>query len=743
MPMDRFMIAPIRGGLETDVKPWMVPNDAMAQMDNAYIFRDRIRKRFGSRLMNSTVDLSVAQLFSRVRVQVATTTGGAASGTVPGAIFKLGQLFSVLNDIFTVNNDTPGPQAMLSTGPGTGTYDVSNGNFVITGTGAPDSTPVYFYPAEPIMGLPLYEVSDTLNDPTFAFDTQFAYQYTAGAWSRLAAGTSVWTGNNSQFFWTTNWQGATPSVRRLFVTNNVQADGIRYWDGTTWTATTFTINAAGDTLLTSLIVVVYQNRLIALNTLENVSSTPTRFTNRARWAAFGDPTAMNAWRQDIPGQGNALDAATMEDIVSVEFIKNRLIVFFESSTWELAFTNNQAQPFVWQKLNTELGCESPWSVVPFDKVALAVGNVGIHACNGVNVERIDQKIPDTVWTTRDGSDQSKRVYGIRDYYAEQVYWTFPSITANPFSTTFPNRILVYNYPLDAWAFNDDSITAFGYFYLANSVSAITWDSQDINWDNTTVTWDSGASQVLSQNVLAGNQEGFVFIVNPDLTANAPALQITDIYINGNNQVELIVTDHNLNTNATDDASYIYLEFLNGLTGPFTSIYPVVGVSDADTIQITAPDVFAALALGQVYTGGGTIARISQIDILTKQFNFYIDKDRNSQVQKIDFLVDRTDSGEITVDYKIGSSSQGSLAGAQATGAQIGTNVLETSPYDLYPAEQTQDRLWHPVYTQADGNAVQLRIYLSDVQLQNFNIATSNLQIHAMTFYCQPTTQRAQ
>ena len=58
--------------------------------------------------------------------------------------------------------------------------------------------------------------------------------------------------------------------------------------------------------------------------------------------------------EDLPGFGNAIDAATQEAIVSAEFLKDRLIVYFERSTWELVYTGNQIYPFTWQKINTEL-----------------------------------------------------------------------------------------------------------------------------------------------------------------------------------------------------------------------------------------------------------------------------------------------------------------------------------------------------------------------------------------------------
>ena len=57
---------------------------------------------------------------------------------------------------------------------------------------------------------------------------------------------------------------------------------------------------------------------------------------------------------NIADGGGYIDASTEEQIVSAEFIKDRLIVYFERSTWELAYTGNEVLPFVWQKINTEL-----------------------------------------------------------------------------------------------------------------------------------------------------------------------------------------------------------------------------------------------------------------------------------------------------------------------------------------------------------------------------------------------------
>jgi len=749
MPFDRFMIAPMEGGLQNDLKPWLTPDDSFEELDNVYNFRGRMRKRFGSRLMNTTAPLATAQLSSRLRVGLGSTNGsGNASGTIPGTPFPLetGQMFSIGTQIFTVYQ-LGSPMPMLNTGGGAATYDTVSGAYVFTGVTA--GTQIYFYPALPVQGFIRYQTLDSTSDPTYAFDTEFAYQFTGGAWSRL--GTAIWTGDDSQFFWGATWRGALASDRLMFVVNNNAADGIQYWNGNpsvlAWaTLTAQVLSLPGPIpiyMFTSLMVVVYKNYLIFLNTTEgaNVGSSVT-YANRARWSALGNPLDTNAFRGDIPGHGNAIDAATLESIVSCGFIKDQLIVYFERSTWTLKYTNNAADPFTWQKVNTELGAESTFSAVPFDKVLLAIGSTGIHACSGTNVERIDNKIPDTVWDIHTGATTVDRVAGIRDFYVEQVYWTFPSNVANTFSDTYPNKVLVYNYKTGTWAFNDDSITVFGYYYESTQ-SAVLWSATDIFWDNTEVLWSSGSQQPLNQDIIAGNQEGFTFIIDSDETNNAQALQITNITI-VSGQLVLNVINHNLNVTGQFEGDFLNLQNLNGLTGPFLNLNrPITSIIDANNFTILAPDIYAVVAAGGMYTGGGTAARVSRINMLTKQFNFYVQDDRNSYVQKVDFLVDRTANGEVTVDYQTSTSTNSGLQEAMATGALVGTSILETTPYAMYPFENNQERLWHPVYFQSDGTCTQLRLYLSNDEMANPLITTADFQLGAMIFYCVRSSSRLQ
>ena len=157
-----------------------------------------------------------------------------------------------------------------------------------------------------------------------------------------------------------------------------------------------------------------------------------------------------------------------------------MIIYFERSTWELVYTGNPLLPFVWQNINIELGSESTFSLVPFDKGIVGIGEVGVHTCNGTNVQRIDNQIPDEVYSIQNANAGVDRVYGIRDYDAELAYWAIPTAMTLAPSNVFPDQLLVYNYKNNSWAKWDDSITAFGYISLNN---ARTWSQLNyLSWE---------------------------------------------------------------------------------------------------------------------------------------------------------------------------------------------------------------------------------------------------------------------
>ena len=733
------MIAPLDVGQQTNVRPWMILDQAWVTIANMYPWRGRLRKRWGTQYMGAD------QFSSRVRVQVGTYS--SQTSPVPGSVFSIGQTFTVGSDIFTVWQ-TGTPAAMKSTNPNaSGTFNTTTGAFVITySSGAPaGATPVYWYPGQPIMGMNLYQSASINDEPTIAFDTQFAYQFSGGAWNRIGSSTSapaagIWSGTNSQFFWGTNYRGSSAGNAYLFVTNNNATDGIQYWDSANWNQMTITTSGTPTTVSTALIIVPFHNRLVLLNTIEG----GTNFATRARFSAIGNPIENSGssyfpW-YDNPNAANWIGGGfedniqTQQPIVSAQFIKDRLIVFFESSVWELAYTGNQILPFRWYQLNTELGANAPFATVPFDKEVITFGNVGIHQCNGSNVQRIDQMIPNTVFNINNQNSGPQRVWGIRDYFFESVYWIYPSSQNSVNANTFPNQILVYNYQNQSWATFDDSYTALGFF---EQQSDITWGTDNNLWSAEGATWaypNLNAQQLI---ILAGNQEGFIVKINQNLARNIGALSITNITSSGATAT-LTIENHNLYVEdiASGKQAYLLIENINA-SDPYAvlngNIYPISSVTDANTIVI----FIYPLTISGTYLGGGTVARVSNINLLSKPWNPYAPQGKNIFLEKIEFNVDATSAGEMIVDYYPSFTNVSMLDVSSITNI-IGNNKLETFPYsNYYPLEAQAVQLWHPVYFQSVGETIQINIYMNDDEMANPLISLLDIQIHAIELFTQP------
>ncbi len=813
--MDRFLIAPIDEGLRTDLKSWLIPDSAYAELNNAYIFRGRLKKRVGSLYTGSVSD---GELGSRLRVllpttkvSVGTTNGsgdlsgtvsgasgkvgqkfsiggevftcvvegtpgtltttgsatthtfnttsgafvfagaapttevyfypdggghgapaaGVVTGVLPGAIFKIGQQFSVSGKILTVNV-LGTPATLLTTGTYSGTLNTTTGIYTLQDlTGSPNA---YFYPAEPVMGLTQYEAGTVHNQTAYAFDTQFAYRYTGNSW--LKENLPYWSGNNYNFVWSYNWDGVTANSTVLFTTNfnattgtSPNGDPMYYYNGNTWTAwKPKFLSGTGYNIQTCRIIIPFKNRLLLLNTIESDSAGTTNyaFTNRCRYSQNGSPLNQYAFYEPNETNwlgGGYIDGPTEEDIVGAELIRDRCIIYFERSTWELAYTGNEAIPFIWQQVNTELGSEATFSTVPFDKFILNVGPNGIQMCNGINVDRIDDKIPDEVFDIRIKNQGMQRVAGVRDYYTEMVYWTYPT-DDNPWAQYYPNKMFVFNYKNGTWALNDDCFTTFGYW---EQQTDRTWADMDKAWAEVNQSWTSNVNAAQFRHVIAGNQHGYVVELARGESALVANLSVSGlVYTAGTESVRLRVNDHSL-----AEGDFIKLSGFNGSS--ISGIYKIYKIDDKDYIILNGIDSDPG-----TYTGGGVIARVPNLNILSKEWNPYKNNNRAFQLSRIDFAVKKTDAGQVTIEYYPSHSQEPLYQKAKSNGSALGTSVLETTPYALYPLEAEQRLLWHSVFFNAEGDTVQIRIYLSDDQMLDSTISESDFVLEGLILYTQPT-----
>lgn len=647
------------GGLTQDRKPALLPNEAYSELTNAYVFRERTKKRDGevpmgrlSRVFsavpigNSSASPWTFNLYTKLSV-TPETYALVAPGSVTITIATLATPFvDAGNGTFT--NATPG---------NSGTINYLTGSVTLTttvGAGHATTLSMTYYPGLPVMGILERDVSTSGIESTVFFDTKYAYQYVSG-FQELVPGTT-WTGTNVDFFWAANYQGATPNLRYFFTTNNnidianLTYDPMRYYNNTTWTNLQPLVTAS-NTLWQALILIPYYGRLLALNTWEGATaSTYTGAVNyfaRCRFSQLGDPTDQtNGWRSDIFGRGGFIDAPTNESIVSAAFFRNTLIVFFEYSTWQLRYIGEYGLPFIWERISSDFGSVCTHSPVVFDQGVMGVSDRGIIQAAANGVSRLDEQIPEQVFSFEIQNEAPNFVHGIRDFEKELVYWNYLD-TANASTTqTYPNTVLLFNYRNNTWAKFRDTITCFG---TSQFQFGITWDSLTTYWESN-VSWDNVDDQQYVDYVTAGTQHGFINIYqNPDAetpqavtTLYAPSMQITGINL-GVSPNQITIPSHNLQNG---EIIYIQNTIWSGGSDPgFNNVIFNVTIVDANTITLglwdfsTASYDAVSFSAGPTYIGGGIVTLFPKMNIQGKDFNPFQGSGKQFKLAYIDFQMD--------------------------------------------------------------------------------------------------------
>jgi len=661
--MSKLFIGPYKTGLQLNLEPWLINQEAFVDLFNAYVWRGRIKKKQGTILLSRLQKLgsTIPNALGNTIAPHTSFTGTLAAGNLPvspgSVVIAVGAL------TFTDNGNGTLTSPAVNSNYGTIDYETGVINLffdpALGGPTAVNVTAVSVLPKLPVMSISTREEDPINQEQTIAFDTDFSYQFNQGSqlfedvsFYKMTAPANpvVWTGTNSDFFWTTNYyrinsrnifwatnniagnhnkqisdiaddggfvqftlaaghgyivndvvyldeislaaasgyNGLTGTVTAVAATTitlsiafiagsngasggyvfglsrTINGDGIRFYDGfggglgwTNFAPPLQTYNkvagSAINYLFGALILIPYKNRLLAFNTTEGpVGGLGSNFKNRVRWCQNGTPFYANSstppvageqrpgisWVDDTVGKGGYIDAPTTEAIVSIALYKDTCIVFFERSTWQLRYTGNEILPFVWERINEQMGAESTFSPIYFDEGVLAVGDKGIVTANSTNVERIDEYIPDLVYQIHNDSAGVTRVHGIRDFQKKICYWTYPDQGTG---TIFPDRLLTYNYEDKCYSIFDNSHTCFGNL---QSTDSIIWDSPYL-WSSD-LTWDSGKSQSYYPNIVAGNQVGFVHYFDKDPVVNDISMDLTGI-TNASPPV-VTVNNHNLKTN---------------------------------------------------------------------------------------------------------------------------------------------------------------------------------------------------
>ena len=676
--MPKYAIGPFETGLQKNVKPWLDNKDAFVELEDAYVFRGRVKKKEGYSFLGR-LHLTPTLPEAKANAGVGTTTYNAIITNPPISPDTVTITIAIAawgNFVFTDNGNGTLTATTVPAGEnyGWGTINYETGAFVLNwdtalpaGVHTVNITAYRYLPVVankklPCMGFTHLETTVVNFEDLIAFDTDYSFYFTGGQFENCsfykmnlaAANPVLWTGANSDFFWSKNYYevlwstnnvvgnhgractaitqaasavitvgaghpfivqdvvfinevvgmteingliGTVTAIAANTITVNINSaafgayasggvvfaltrtlsgDGIRFYDGfglnLGWRnfapPLTFT-GASTDTYLkAALILVPYRDHLVALNTTEGTfTGANTVYRNRARWSQNGTPfyatastpaaatsrRAGSEWADNIPGGGGYNDAPTSEQIVSCAFFKDTLVVYFERSVWELRYTGNEVLPFVWYKINSDLGCESTFSPITFDEGVYAIGDKRITVSNSQEVQPIDIKIPDEVYEIQNDTQGPKRVHGIRDFYRKLVYWTIPTQTAGG---TFPEKLLILNYEEKCWSYFNDSFTCFGNYQKSTDYTWATlpYDS----WDEWNIPWGSPQSQAAFPDIVGGNQIGNVAILGKE-SNNDPLLDLMTAAgvpaITNANPAVCYLPNHNLQNSTNSDFGF--------------------------------------------------------------------------------------------------------------------------------------------------------------------------------------------
>lgn len=746
----------IRGmetGLVQSRQEFILPDDAYPVLENAFVWRERIKRKKGFQLLGRLRRVLTSQsLGVTIAAQTTYTFNTLFSSFIPpvGASepnkeIQTGTLVITIGapDAATFTDNGVGGFTVTGVGVALGSsvnYTTGVVTIVLTAAagGAAITADVNYYPSLPVMGLRLREIAATNNEQTIAFDQIYAYRF-LGGWQEFIPGTT-WTGNDSDFFWSTNFFVGINNLKIFWVTNfsGPAGDPIRYTNGLVWVdfAPQITDPAGTNERLTqALVMLPFRGRMLAFNTLEGVNlATSVAKTNRIRWAAIGTPFAdvsaavavvnPNAWRDDIRGQGGFLDIPTSEDIIAVGFVRDNLVIYCERSTWQLRYTGRSIAPFQIEKVNTELGAESTFSAVQFDTSLVGIGDKGIVECDSFKSERIDIKIPDLIYSFQNENNGTKRIHGIRDFQQRLAYWTYPYQPEGTSTVVFPTRRLVYNYENDSWAIFIESLTCLGTF---QSQTSRKWsqfpttgeDPSPNSWQNQNYPWFDRPA--LFPSIIGGNQQGYVLYLNNQV-ANSVSQTINDI--TGNTTIPTVVTsvNHNLVTGQVIQITGIPTgtPFASSLNGGIFYVQRV----NADTFQLLtynpASQLFNTPQLDApgVYIGGGQYSIKDGFRVVSKKFNF-LDDGQNIQLGFIDILLDNTEEGAISLNVYLDYNDT-TPVNQLFQNVNPSTNQPDTFFNSVVPTTRSSglesSKNWKRVFCPVRGGFVTIEWTLSNAQL---------------------------
>lgn len=636
-----YLIANPSTGLDQELQPWLIPDDAQAELLDGFVYRGVLEKRQGYNYYATGEKGGAPYTESRIVRTVTNENKGVGNGTVGPYVLNTTN-FPIRRESLVI---TAGAQVVTDDGlgvlqgNGTGTINYRTGavnvtfNVAVGGATTIFFTYVYF-PGNPVMMIANFYTSTNIRELIVA-DTEFVNRYnsTTNRFDDISPALT-YTGNSSNFFsWVNYTSGA--GVPRLLFSNNV--DPIQSYDGLAVTNYAYTLSTGNPpvpvTTLTCLLMFEFKDRLLLLRTTEN----GTIFPKRIRISGTGanadvfDTTATGAGVIDIPDETWINGAA---------FNRDQLVIFTEASTWTLSFTGNDVTPFILKKLDESRGSGAPFAAITYLNRTTTASPRGLIITDGYNVERMDNKIPDYSFNKIDPENFVLCFAGAVDEDRDH-YLIHPVPNESP-----STRILVTNYEEDNFSVYRIPLSCMGNYLESFD---ITWNDLLVKYPDGPDVWDVFGTDYKSWNAfgytrgtpisLGGGHNGEIWRLNVDGLEDNP-LRIRNItYPDPVNSPNLIDVETDFNNYQVGD--YIFFVGNSGLTDINNKQYAIISFSVNNFIfrvdkQTLTTDAWTGTTIA-------TTSRVIPFESTTKQFNPFSNQAAKVKCGWLYFYVSTTDT----------------------------------------------------------------------------------------------------
>lgn len=319
-----------------------------------------------------------------------------------------------------------------------------------------------------------------------------------------------YTGTRANLFNSINWKPSDSADGLLYMTNNV--DPVTTYDGTDlsrlpYGITQAHVDGAVNDIKTTLDIKVFQESLLFIRPTLVGAALPEAQT--IRWSGPLNPTNFAA---DVAGptNGGFKSASTSDWIESASYLRDAMIIDCDNSTFLFRFTNNNFDPFRFDKINSTKATNAPYASIEYDTRVTSVGSKGLCFCDGVNKERYDESIID-LYNDID-FDNIELCQGRRFDQTQQSWMIYASRERQ--NNINCDKVLVYNWLEDTWATYKINLTCIG---SARTFTDQTWDAfAGLTWNQAYEpgsTWDEDFNQALVPWMLGGDADGYVYFLN--------------------------------------------------------------------------------------------------------------------------------------------------------------------------------------------------------------------------------------